>query len=162
MTTKNKIWFNDWFNSSYYQVLYSNRSETEAEFFIDNIIHYLGQKNLIKQPYSNLQVLDLACGQGRHSKYLAEKEFNVTGIDLSPLKISKAKLLERDNLHFYEQDMREPFRENYFDIICNLFTSLGYFENEEDELKTFANISLALKAQGCLIIDFFNSQFVKK
>ena len=54
-------WFADWFNSSYYQILYQNRDEKEAEKFL-NVL----QKFLKKEE----KILDVACGNGRHSIYL--------------------------------------------------------------------------------------------
>ena len=69
-------WFETWFNSSYYHLLYNNRNDAEAQFFIDNLINYL-------HPEKDSKILDMACGKGRHSKYLATKGFDVCGIDLA-------------------------------------------------------------------------------
>jgi SAM-dependent methyltransferase len=57
-------------------------------------------------------------------------------------------------------DMREPFRQNYFDAVLNLFTSLGYFSDECDNEKVFKNVDQALKPGGLFVIDFFNSNKV--
>ncbi len=79
---ENHPWFKDWFNSPYYHQLYFNRDEKEAAAFIDKLINYL-------QPAPNASMLDVACGKGRHSIHLAEKGFDVTGIDLSEDSIKK-------------------------------------------------------------------------
>ena len=50
----------DWFDSDYYHVLYKNRDYSEARNFIDNIVEYIDLKK-------GSQILDLACGIGRHS-----------------------------------------------------------------------------------------------
>ena len=57
----------NWFNSSYYHILYKNRDYNEAEYFINNLITKLNIKK-------NSKILDLACGSGRHSIYLNKKE----------------------------------------------------------------------------------------
>jgi SAM-dependent methyltransferase len=60
-------------------------------------------------------MVDIACGKGRHSKFLAAKGFDVTGIDISTDSIQYAKQFETDNLHFFVHDMRLLFWINYFD-----------------------------------------------
>ena len=80
-------WFKDWFNSPYYHQLYFKRDEAEAAKFIDKLIDYL------KPPQGSL-MLDVACGKGRHSRQLASKGFDVTGIDLSTDSIKEAKKYE--------------------------------------------------------------------
>ena len=54
--------------------------------------------------------------------------------------------------------MRNQFANEEFNIVTNLFTSFGYFDDLEDEQKTFNSINKALKKDGLLIIDFLNSQ----
>lgn len=148
-----KEWFKDWFNSSYYHLLYQNRDEQEAENFIDRLLLEL-------KPVSNSTVLDLACGKGRYSRYLAQKGYHVTGLDISEESISFAQLFENQHLAFYQHDMRQPFRINYFDYIFNFFTSFGYFETEKDHLQTVVNIAKGLRPEGKFILDFFNAKKV--
>ena len=90
---KDHPWFKDWFNSPYYHQLYFNRDEKEAAAFIDKLISYL-------HPPPGSVMLDVACGKGRHSIHLAEKGFDITGIDLSEDSIKEALKSESDNLHF--------------------------------------------------------------
>src|SRR6187397_419384 len=107
---KNKEWFETWFDSPYYHILYEHRDEEEAESLMDNIL------TLLNLPASAL-VLDVACGKGRHAIHLAEKGLVVTGIDLSWKNISYAQRFERENLSFFVHDMRNPFYVNYFDSV---------------------------------------------
>ncbi len=144
-------WFINWFDSPYYHLLYKDRDEKEAEFFIDNLISYL------KIP-KRTKLLDIACGKGRHSIYFNKKGMYVTGIDLSINSINIAKKEENSNLHFYVHDMRKAFKRNTFDIVTNLFTSIGYFEKNEDEQKAINAMALNLKKEGILIIDFMNAK----
>jgi SAM-dependent methyltransferase len=146
-------WFQDWFNSPYYHLLYKNRDEAEAKKFIDRLLAEI-------TPPPGSFILDLACGKGRYSLHLAEKGFNVTGIDIAKDSIEFAQQFENERLSFFQHDMRLPFRINYFDYIFNFFTSFGYFETEQDHLKTVCNIAKGLRPDGKFVLDFFNSKRV--
>ena len=144
-------WYANWFNSHYYHILYNNRDEKEAEFFIDNLIKRL---NLVTPS----KLIDIACGKGRHATYFNTKGFDVTGVDLSQNSIEHAirQSIKKKNLSFKVHDMRELYKANHFDVATNLFTSFGYFEDETDEQKAINSISQSLKANGLLIIDVMN------
>jgi SAM-dependent methyltransferase len=145
---KTNSWFASWFDSPYYHVLYKERNEKEAQLFMDNIVHYL---NLPE----DAKILDLACGKGRHSIYLNQMGFQVTGADLSSNSITIAKEFENETLKFVQHDMRKPFDQK-FDAIFNLFTSFGYFENEEDNFTTLKAIKDSISEYGFAVIDFMN------
>lgn len=146
-------WFADWFNSPFYHKLYKNRDESEAQYFIDNLVAFL-------KPNSKQKILDLACGKGRHAIYLNTKGFDVEACDLAPESIEFAKKHENEKLHFFVHDMRNNLTENKYDLVLNLFTSFGYFENLDENLKTLKSVSQSLKKNGKLVIDFFNTDFV--
>jgi len=146
-------WFASWFDTSYYHSLYKNRDEKEAKKFIVNLVQNLGLQK-------DQNVLDLACGKGRHSITLNELGMNVKGVDLSPNSIKTASLSENDSLKFSVQDMREAFTSNEFEVIFNLFTSFGYFDKMDDNLKVIQAIKKMLKKDGVLVIDFMNSSKV--
>jgi SAM-dependent methyltransferase len=148
-----KEWFSEWFNSPYYHILYKNRDEKEAEFFLQNVVERLGLK-------PEHRIIDLACGKGRHAIYLNSLGFDVTGVDLAPKSIDIAAEHANNRLHFEVQDLRCLHFEQPFDIALNLFTSFGYFKSlEEDEL-VIKNIYTILKPEGVVLIDFFNVQCV--
>ncbi|MDI6050366.1 class I SAM-dependent methyltransferase [Flavobacterium sp. XS2P24] len=141
-------WYTSWFDTPYYHILYKDRNYREAQVFMDNLTHYLNLPEKAK-------VLDLACGKGRHSIYLNQLGFNVLGADLSENSIAEATKNTNETLHFKVHDMREPFEEK-FDAIFNLFTSFGYFENDEDNLTTLKAIKESLSEYGFAVIDFMN------
>lgn len=147
-----KNWFASWFDTAYYHILYKDRNYREAQIFMDNLTHYLNLPEKSK-------VLDLACGKGRHSIYLNQLGFDVIGADLSENSIAEANKNANETLHFKVHDMREPF-EDKFDAIFNLFTSFGYFENDEDNLKTLIAIKESLTEYGFAAIDFMNVHHV--
>src|SRR5690348_7112852 len=99
-------WFKNWFNSSFYHQLYAKRNEQEAAGFIDALLNEL-------QPAPDSCMLDLDCGNGRHSKYLASKGFNVTGVDLATASIREAKKCQTPSLQFHRRDMRDNLGKKY-------------------------------------------------
>lgn len=142
-------WFEEWFDSKYYHILYKSRDDKEAQSFIDFLIKKI---DLDK----GSEVLDLACGKGRHSLYLSKLGYNVTGIDLAANSIEIAKKDSNGNLHFEVRDMRKAFTENKFDLVANLFTSFGYFDNLDDNIKVLNSIETMMNEQGHFVIDFMN------
>ena len=142
-------WFANWFDSPYYHTLYKNRDKKEAQVFIDNLIQYLQIPNGSK-------LIDIACGKGRHAIYFNKKGMNVVGVDLSSNSISCAKENDNKTLQFEVHDMREVYKKNYFDVVTNLFTSFGYFEDNTEEQEAINAMASNLKIGGILVIDFMN------
>jgi SAM-dependent methyltransferase len=145
-------WFETWFNSPYYHKLYFQHDEEEAAAFIDRLIDRL-------KPPAHSQMIDVACGRGRHALFLALKGFDVTGIDISPASIAAAKEEEHEHLEFFLHDMRLPFRVNYFDYAFNFFTSFGYFRTEREHYNTIRTISSCLKEGGTFVMDYLNVHY---
>ena len=162
MRKQKKEWFAEWFDSPFYHILYRDHNEQEAHDFLDRIIKNITPQYLDRRATSEVRMLDLACGKGRHSRYLAAQGFDVVGLDLSKNSIAFAKQFEQLNLTFFQHDMRKPFRINYFDYIFNVFTSFGYFDNDTDNLRILQNVALGLKPHGTFVFDFFNANFVRQ
>jgi len=148
-----KNWFDTWFDTKYYHILYKNRDYSEAENFITNLTHNL-------KIDSNSKILDLACGKGRHSIFLNKIGHIVTGVDLSKESIEFASKFENSKLDFFVHDMREPMPNKKFDYVFNLFTSIGYFEDENDNIKMLQSIDSYTNNEGVLVIDFMNAHKV--
>lgn len=145
-------WFKNWFNSPYYHQLYFNRDTSEAAAFINKLIAYL-------KPATGSTMLDVACGKGRHSMQLASNGFDVTGIDLSEDSIKEALQQQGEKLHFYQHDMRLPFRINYFDYAFNFFTSFGYFKTQREHDNAVRTIAQSLKPGGTFVMDYLNVHY---
>jgi len=145
-------WYASWFDTPYYHILYKERNYREAQLFMDNLTQYLNLPEKAK-------VLDLACGRGRHSIYLSQLGYDVTGVDLSLNSIQEASKNANKNLRFEVHDMRQPFPAQ-FDAVFNLFTSFGYFEEDEDNFKTLQAIHDSLSEYGFGVIDFMNVEYV--
>ncbi len=148
-------WFESWFDSPYYKLLYRHRDETEAAAFIRKLLQEIHLEK-------DAKILDMPCGNGRHAVVMAELGYDVSGIDLSERNICEALLNDHSNLHFFEHDMREQLYTNQFDVVMNLFTSFGYFETDEENKKVMQSISQSLKPNGILVIDFFNDNSLRK
>jgi 2-polyprenyl-3-methyl-5-hydroxy-6-metoxy-1,4-benzoquinol methylase len=152
MTNNKSEWYLDWFNSPFYHQLYKERDYSEATYFMNNLISRL-------QIDKNSSILDLACGRGRYSLYLSNIGYEVTGIDISKENISEAKKNESDKLNYILHDMRQPLNQK-FDLILNLFTSFGYYQEDKDNISVIRSIKSNLKPNGLAVIDFLNINYV--
>lgn len=148
MELAEKKWFSSWFDTPYYHILYKNRGDEEAKEFVQNLVKFL------KLP-KGATILDLACGKGRHSVYLNKLGFDVTGVDLSGNSIAYAKQFENEHLRFRTHCMCKPVGEK-FDAVFNLFTSLGYFDDERENRESIMAIKEEIKEGGWGVIDFMN------
>ena len=141
-------WFETWFNTPYYHILYKDRNFEEAENFITLLI------NDLKIP-EHSKIIDLACGKGRHAVFLNRMGFEVLGLDLSEESISQNKIFENDTLKFKVHDMREAIYPEIstqkVDAVCNLFTSFGYFESDVEDKKIIRSVADALVKNEFLI-----------
>ena len=151
---KEQDWFVSWFDTNYYHILYKNRDDNEAAFFIENLFNKL---NL-----SDETVLDLACGKGRHSVFLNSLGLNVLGVDLSENSISIASTSANNSLEFKVHDMRNVIENKSFDVVFNLFTSFGYFDDDTDNHAVLKSVNKMLNENGKLVIDFMNAHKVIK
>lgn len=151
-----KKWFESWFDTEYYHLLYKHRDDVEAKFFIEKII----QRHHISK---DANVLDLACGKGRHAVVLAKNTGNVLGVDLSENSIHAAQELYNfiPNIKFAIHDMRNVVAVNYFDAVFNLFTSFGYFEKHSDNQKVINAVATTLKPEGLFVLDYINIHYAQ-
>ena len=145
-------WYREWFGTPWYGLLYGHRDELEAKTWVDTILRRW-------QLPAGSQVLDIACGRGRHAFWFARAGMKVTGIDISEESIAEARqnVPEAD---FHVHDMRRSFGSGSFHGICCLFTSLGYFESMADDRKVFAAAIDGLRPGGRFVIDFMNANVV--
>jgi SAM-dependent methyltransferase len=148
-------WYEDWFDEDYLE-LYADRDETEARQFVQTIWSRLGLK-------PGVRIADLPCGPGRHSIAFADLGALVAGLDISQVMIDRAEksatsLIPRPR--FLKGDLRAlPFTSE-FDLVVNLFTSFGYFEDETENEQVFSELSRVLIPGGTLLIDVINSPWL--
>ncbi len=103
-----------------------------------------------------MRVLDLACGHGRHTLLLAGRGYQAVGLDFSGPFLAHARAQARQAglpVHWVRGDMRAlPWVEAFDAVLC-LFTSLGYFEKEEDNLRVVQEVARALRPGGFFLLD---------
>lgn len=150
-------WFEEWFDSPLYDLLYANRNEQEAARLAELI-----EKVIPPAEYPDL--LDLGCGRGRHSLTLAGLGYNVTGIDLSEeairVALDKAEMRGIRRAKFMVRDMRDPLPQT-FDAVVNLFTSFGYFKDDNENIRVFRSVSDMLRNAGVFFMDYMNADWVR-
>lgn len=146
-------WFEEWFGEDYLRI-YQHRDEQEAEHAIELIAANLTGREINS-------VLDLGCGAGRHTKALFERWWTV-GLDLSMALLRVARR-ESPEAPYVRADMRElPFAEQSFDLVVNLFTSFGYFDDDSEHARVLSCVREALRPGGTLVIDFLNASQVRR
>lgn len=110
-------------------------------------------------------VLDLGCGPGRHSVEFAQRGFQVTGVDASTYLLERARERADDfkvQVEWVKDDMRRFRRDGAFELACILFTSFGYFDDENENLQVARNLYESLKPGGVLIIDVIGKERVAR
>ncbi len=129
-------------------------SEADAESEVGWILGH------VRAP-AGARILDAPCGFGRHSLALARRGFDVTGVDLSETELRRAK--ERAAaaglpLQLVRQDMRDMEFSGEFDLALNLFSSIGFFTDDEDRL-LLDRFCTALRPGGAFVLDTRNRDF---
>ncbi|WP_029192613.1 class I SAM-dependent methyltransferase [Paenibacillus harenae] len=147
-----------WYEQSFgvdYLTVYTHRNAEQAEGEVAQMMQWLRLPNQAK-------VLDLCCGMGRHSLRLADLGFDVTGFDLSEVLLAEAGAKDTaSNVRWVQGDMRSlPFPRHAYDAVVNLFTSFGYFDQDEENRKVLSEIDKVLKPRGKWIIDYLNPDVV--
>ena len=144
-------WFEKWFGEEYLLV-YEHRNTAQAEADIRNIDKIIGFNE-------NELVLDLCCGPGRHDNTIAQFGCRVIGLDYSMPLLKQASASVPSGMKypvFVRGDARAlPFKSGVFDIVLNLFTSFGYFEDTENH-ELLKSINGLLKPGGRFLIDYLN------
>jgi D-alanine-D-alanine ligase len=113
------------------------------------------------------KILDLCCGQGRHSLELATRTFKyVEGLDRSHYLIQKAKAQAKKaglDIRFREGDARKlPYAPDTFDVVMILGNSFGYFETIQDDMRVLREVLRVLKPRGRLLIDVPDGEYLRE
>lgn len=114
------------------------------------------------------QVLDLACGVGRHSIEFAKQGYQVVGLDFSKSYLAEAKKSATKaqlKINFVKGDMKDlkpHFPHENFDLVVSLFNSFGYFKSRKDDLKMVCEVYRVLRPGGKLVINTLNGHGVRK
>jgi ubiquinone/menaquinone biosynthesis C-methylase UbiE len=150
-----------WYVESFgreYLALYSHRNEAEARADIRAVMDLVA---LAKDE----PLLDLGCGAGRHLLALYEAGFShLVGLDLSQelLDVAAKRLAAAgvEGIELVQADMREIPYVGHFATVLSLFTSFGYFEDDETDQAVLAAVNRALQPGGIFLIDTLNRDWV--
>jgi SAM-dependent methyltransferase len=148
-------WWRSWFGPGYL-ALYDEYLAERTPVEIDRLEALLA----LRPPR---RILDLPCGQGRHAIELARRGYDVTGADLSPYLLGVAEERARTSgvhVRWISADMRQPIAGETFEVVLNLFTSLGYFADEGDDRKVVRAAAAMLAPEGRFILEIINGERV--
>jgi len=151
-------WYEEWFNTKEYLEVYKNRDDVEAENLAELIL-----SNIVIE--DNAKLLDMAAGAGRHAINFAQRGFNVTAVDLSKnlLQVAKQNASAYDfQIDFVHSDIRKFEPNNKFNLVLSLFTSIGYFDNDEENFELLRKAYHFLKPGGYFVLDYFNRDYLEK
>jgi len=147
----------DWWRTGFgpsYLALYDGYLAERTKVEIDQL-----EALLRLQP--PVRILDLPCGQGRHAIELSRRGYDVTGVDLSPYLLGVARERARASgvrVRWRSGDMREPVAGETFDVVLNLFTSFGYFEEEADDRLVIRAAGAMLQPGGRFVLEVINGE----
>lgn len=154
MIEKENDWYKKIWTLSIKEMSWVEETEKQVQFILDTL-HLDGTE----------QILDLACGYGRHSLAFARRGFEVTGVDLTKDYIedavasSKAEGLQTI---FIQSDIRDVHFDHKFDVVLNLADgAIGYLEDDVENLKIFDVISKSLKPGGKHVMDICNADYAR-
>jgi SAM-dependent methyltransferase len=139
-----------------YDRIYNNKNYRKEFAFIHKIIK--------KNSPSGKLVLDLGCGTGSYTHHFLQKNYIVTGVDISNSMISlaKKKLKGTKNVTFLVKDIRKLKLKKKFDIIVSLFDVISFLRYKNDANIFFKVIRSHLKKNGIAIFDFWNQSAIEK
>lgn len=139
-------WWRDYFDGSY-----PRRYALDPEQTVDEVLML---RDLLPEPPAD--VLDVACGQGRHSLPLTRAGFTVVGLDASEPLLAQARAAAAVaglEVSFVQGDMRAIPYVECFDAVINMFTAFGYFDSEAENQSVLDGIARAMKPGGRLIME---------
>ena len=154
-------WWHGLFNAVYLQTdgdVVENDANTRHE--VDVLVHSLGLE-------PNDRILDLCCGQGRHTLELARRGFkHLNGLDRSRYLIRLARRRAKTDgfdIRFREGDARKIAPSSGpFDCIIMMGNSFGYFDREEDDLAVLSAVKRVLRSRGKFAIDLTDGDWMRQ
>ena len=145
---------NELFGSEYadaYDVLYQDKDYLQESQLIDRLFQTYGNGPV-------RTVLDLGCGTGNHDLWLAQRGYDVVGVDRSAgmLESARKKAVSRKidgKANFYQEDIRSFQVEQSFDASLMMFAVLGYQLENRDVLAALRTARKHVRLGGIFIFD---------
>jgi ubiquinone/menaquinone biosynthesis C-methylase UbiE len=143
-------WWLDYFDETFFQLHEDLFPEEESRYEVASILELLGLP-------TDSRILDLPCGWGRHTLLFPTAGQDAFGADLSVDLLSRAVATARDEgmpRRFAAADIRElPFRDESFDAVLNIFTSLGLFLEDREDIRALAEAHRVLRPGGQFLLE---------
>ncbi len=145
--------------AQYYDLLYQDKDYPGEAHFVERLLgRYVG-----KAPVQT-EILDLACGTGRHAQELASIGYRVEGSDLSAdmvaIATSRAAKIGL-NIRYYNESFQScNLIDRRFDAVTAMFSAIGYLTDYKDLKQSLSNIRHLLREDGVFIFDFWNGNAV--
>jgi len=157
-TKRKKEWFDDdAFWRELYPFMFPEQRFTQTREQIEKVL-------TLAQP-SGKTALDLCCGPGRCFIALAQHGFTVTGVDKTKYLLDRARSkarAEKAKIEWVRIDMRDFIRADTFDLVLSMYTSFGYFDDKNEDLRVLDNILTSLKPGGVCLIDLMGKECVAR
>lgn len=133
--------------ATFYDTFYQTKDYgAECDFIEQLFARYAGE------PIHTL--LDLGCGTGGHALPLAQRGYQVTGVDRSEVMLAAARQKgEFTNVRFFQGDIRELDLGECFNAIISMFAVIGYMVSNEDLLAAFCTARRHLRSGGLFCFD---------
>jgi ubiquinone/menaquinone biosynthesis C-methylase UbiE len=148
-------WYRDYFDADFLRIYRNLLPADEAREEAESVVQALGLG-------AGDRLLDLGCGWGRHSTAFADLGLAVTGLDLSELLLREAAAGARPGAAWVRGDVRDlPFRDA-FHAVVSLFSSLGYFLDDGEDLRVLRDVRQALRPGGSLLIETMHRDLVAR
>jgi SAM-dependent methyltransferase len=136
-------WWRSYFGEDFYELHVDLFPEVESRREVSAIIELLGM------PVSS-RLLDVPCGWGRHAVLLAQAGYEVVGADLAPELLARAD----GTTVLCAAELRAlPFAGGHFDAAINVFTSLGLFLEDADDIAALREIRRVLRKGGRFLLE---------
>ncbi|NKQ36996.1 MAG: class I SAM-dependent methyltransferase [Chloroflexi bacterium] len=150
-----KKWYKELYENfdAYGEEPYAQNTSAEVDF-IEQVMAFDRTKS----------ILDVGCGNGRHTLELARRGYAVTGIDLSETMLEYGRrqaAAKQLTIQLSQCDARQlPFRQHFDAAIMLCEGAFSLMENDDMDLRILFNIYRALKPGGKLIMTAPNAAFM--
>ena len=152
-------WFSDEeFWEATFPFMFPPASWPEAADQVTHVLRLAGVE-------SGAAVVDLACGAGRHAIPMAQQGMRVTGVDRTTWLLGQARARASAagvDVEWVESDLRQFERPEAFELAVNLFTSFGYFEDADDNLRVLRSAHASLRPGGTLVMEMLGKEVLAR
>ena len=136
-------WWRDYFGDAFFDL--------HVDLFPEELsrTEVAGMIELLELPVG-ARILDVPCGGGRHTTLFSEQGYQAVGTDLSHDLLRRAGA----GPWYAAADIRrQPFRDASFDVVINVFTSLGLFLDDDEDLAALHEAHRLLLPGGRLLLE---------